>query len=72
MLVSAAQENPDAFEAYIMRPGLVVSKYGTVMDMIRGLAPSVRVDVLAKAMVEAAINGNQKRTFENAEIQVAG
>ncbi|RMJ23049.1 Nucleoside-diphosphate-sugar epimerase [Aspergillus sp. HF37] len=72
VLISAARENPDTFEEYIMRPGLVVGKDGTVIDMIRGLWPSVRVDILAKAMVETAVNGNQKRFFENAEIQVTG
>jgi hypothetical protein len=48
------------------------SRFPQLCNSTMFLTGLVRVDVLAKAMVEAAVNGNQKMTFENAEIQVAG
>lgn len=52
-----------------MRPGLVLTKGGTVTDFLRGLAPSVRVDVLAKAAVDVAVHGNEERLLENGVIR---
>lgn len=42
---------------YIMRPGMVLAKEANLRDMVRGLAPSVTVNVLAKAMVKMALDG---------------
>lgn len=63
-----AEANPDAFEAYIMRPGLVPSMQGTIRDRLWGLFPSVRMDRLARAMIDIAINGNKDTTIENQTI----
>lgn len=68
VLVAHEEENHDAFESYIMRPGMVLTKESSVVDWIRGAAPSVRVDVLAKAMINVAVQGGKDRIFENAEI----
>ncbi|KAA8649581.1 uncharacterized protein ATNIH1004_002252 [Aspergillus tanneri] len=67
-LLKHAEKSQRAFESYIMRPGMVLTKQRTIGDFIRGLAPSVKVDVLAKAMVEIALHGNQSRIFENSTI----
>ncbi|BCS17487.1 putative nucleoside-diphosphate-sugar epimerase [Aspergillus puulaauensis] len=68
VLLRHAQANPDAFEAYIMRPGLVPSTQGTLRDRLWGMFPSVRMDLLARAMLDIAINGNKETTIENQTI----
>ena len=47
-------------EAYILRPSMVVENWKIPM--------TVRVDDLAKVMVDLAVNGNSHKTFENSEI----
>ncbi len=51
-----------------MRPGLVPSMQGTIRDRLWGLFPSVRMDRLARAMIDIAINGNKDTTIENQTI----
>ncbi|RAH41289.1 putative nucleoside-diphosphate-sugar epimerase [Aspergillus brunneoviolaceus CBS 621.78] len=61
-------EHPATFESYIMRPGMVLSRQGTLADRVRSLAPSVRVDVLARAAVDLAVRGHSEKISENARI----
>ncbi|RAK79496.1 putative nucleoside-diphosphate-sugar epimerase [Aspergillus fijiensis CBS 313.89] len=61
-------EHPATFESYIMRPGMVLSCQGTLADRVRSLAPSVRVDVLARAAVNLAVRGHSEKIWENARI----
>ncbi|BDD54870.1 hypothetical protein MPDQ_002451 [Monascus purpureus] len=68
VLIAHGKSHPGAFEYYILRPGMVLTKNNTWVDVIRGLAPSVRVDVIARAMIKAAVHGDQKRMIENADI----
>lgn len=51
-----------------MRPGFVLPKMTNLMDMVKGLAPSVRVDVLAAAMIHVALNGIKHQIVENTAI----
>lgn len=51
-----------------MRPGFVLAKQANLRDVVRGLGPSVRVDVLAGAMVRAAMEGGMQQIVENADI----
>ncbi|RAH80800.1 putative nucleoside-diphosphate-sugar epimerase [Aspergillus japonicus CBS 114.51] len=67
-----AAEHPASFESYIMRPGMVLSRQGTLVDRIRSLAPSVRVDVLARAAVDLAVQGHSEKIWENARIAELG
>ena len=64
ILLDHAKENDDCFESYILRPGMVL-KGGTVRSFIRGLVPSVRVEVLAKSAVDVAVYGHGERLLEN-------
>ncbi|GIJ90179.1 hypothetical protein Asppvi_009131 [Aspergillus pseudoviridinutans] len=68
ILLEQAAAHPATFESYIMRPGLVLSRQGTFADRVRGLAPSVRVDVLARAAVDVAVQGHSEKIWENAQI----
>ena len=43
----------------------MVLKGGTVRNFIRGLVPSVRVEVLAKSAVDVAVHGHGERLLEN-------
>lgn len=67
-LLAHATLHGDTFESYIMRPGLVLNKTTSVVDLVRGLAPSVRVDVLARAAVDIAVRGNREKIWENGMI----
>ncbi|KAL7916748.1 hypothetical protein GGI35DRAFT_485892 [Trichoderma velutinum] len=71
-LLAHAKENSDVFESYIMRPGMVLAKDFNLRDMVRGLGPSLPVDVLAKAMQKVALEGHQKDTIENSMITAEG
>ena len=71
-LLAHVQENPDTFETYIMRPGMVLAKDANIRDMIRSLAPSVKVDVLAKVMLKVALDGSRDRVIENSTINQQG
>lgn len=51
-----------------MRPGFVLVQMTNLMDMIEGLAPSVRVDVLAAVMIHVALNGIKHQIMENTAI----
>ena len=55
-----------------MRPGLVLGKEGSVMDIVGSVAPSVRVDALAKVMLDLVLNGSKDQIFENAVINQLG
>ncbi|OJK00211.1 hypothetical protein ASPACDRAFT_60059 [Aspergillus aculeatus ATCC 16872] len=65
---SAAAEHPATFESYIMRPGMVLSRQGTLVDRVQSLAPSVWVDVLARAAVDLAVQGHSEKIWENSRI----
>lgn len=73
VLLAQAKDNADLFESNILRPGMVLSKGGSFTDWIRGLAPSVRVDVLARTAVNVAVrNGSGEKVLENEAIKSWG
>ena len=51
-----------------MRPAMVLTKETSVQSLILGLGPSVRVDVLARVMLDVALKGSSERIMENATI----
>lgn len=51
-----------------MCPGLVPFTKGTLRDRVWELFPSIRVDILARAMIDIALNGNKETTIENQTI----
>jgi hypothetical protein len=51
-----------------MRPGMVLAKETNVKDIVRGLLPSVRVDVMASKMLDVALKGSDHQIFENTDI----
>ncbi|KAL9079234.1 MAG: hypothetical protein Q9157_001852 [Trypethelium eluteriae] len=67
-LIAHADEHPNDFETYIMRPGFVLAKDTNLRDMLKGLAPSVKVNVLASAMIKSALGGNEHQIVENSMI----
>ncbi|CAL5873064.1 uncharacterized protein PFLUO_LOCUS7333 [Penicillium psychrofluorescens] len=67
-LLSLAEAHPNHFDAYIMRPGMVMSSELTLRSMLLCLTTSVRVDVLAGAMLDLALDGVEKKIWGNAEI----
>lgn len=63
-----AEENP-RFNPYFMRPAHIHPEdfsFGTAV--INALFPSIKVADLAVAMIDTALNGNDKQTMENADL----
>ncbi|MCJ1267560.1 hypothetical protein MMC22_007445 [Lobaria immixta] len=67
-LIAHAQQHQDTFETCIMRPGFVLAKETSLRDVIKALAPSVRVNVLAAAMIHVVLNGSKHQIMENKAI----
>lgn len=56
-----------------MRPGMVLTKDGSALDLVRGLGfPSVKVNTLAKVIVDVALNGSKDDSLENVLINQLG
>ena len=58
----------EKFDSYVVRPGMVLRKKWAVTDWIWGAGPSVRVDVLAKAMINLALEGGKEKIIENSDL----
>ncbi|KAJ5182851.1 hypothetical protein N7492_000467 [Penicillium capsulatum] len=66
-LLEFARGSP-GLEAYIMRPAMVLSREVSLHRLVFSLGPSVSVDTLAGKMVRLALDGGDKKMWENAEI----
>ncbi|KUI55976.1 Protein FMP52, mitochondrial [Cytospora mali] len=71
-VIEHAKKNPGAFEAYVMRPGLVLKKEFNLADVGRSFITSVRVDALAKVTIDVALNGFEREIWENGDIVERG
>lgn len=67
-LLAFAKGHAD-FQSYIMRPAMVLSREMNLHKLVFSLAPSVSVDVLAGSMIELALKGGDKDTWENVDIK---
>lgn len=67
-LISYAKDHESRFESYIMRPGMVLAKEMTIRSLVFSLGPSVKVDALAKVMIDLALRGNERQVLENNNI----
>jgi hypothetical protein len=47
---------------------MVLSKETNLRSLVFGLGPSVRTDILAAAMLEVAVKGNEQQILENSDI----
>lgn len=52
-----------------MRPAMIISPGMSLHSIVFGLGPSVKVDVLARSMVELALKGGDKAVWENADMK---
>ncbi|KAL4748763.1 hypothetical protein BDW72DRAFT_146943 [Aspergillus terricola var. indicus] len=68
------ERNPETFEVHVMRPGPVATTAGTLHDRLLELVTSLRTDILAKAMIELALNGSGdgERVYGNSRIVELG
>jgi hypothetical protein len=67
-LVDIAEGN-EGFETFIMRPGgILPADSGGLMNALGAIIPSVKVDHLAKVMIEIALSGSKEQTLENGAI----
>ncbi|RDW68246.1 hypothetical protein BP5796_08903 [Coleophoma crateriformis] len=71
-LIGYAEKHPNTFETCILKLGLVLKKETNLRDMFLGLAPSVRVDVVGRAAIRAAVDGIKEQTLTNSAIKEFG
>lgn len=71
-LIEHSRKNSAAFESYILRPGFVLKKEFNLLDVARSLAPSVRLDAIAKVTIDIALNGFGNDTLDNEAIVQRG
>ena len=59
--------NPSNFSTFVVRPGYVLAKQPGVLNSVMGLSKAwtIRVDDLAAAMVEIALEGEGEQIVEN-------
>ncbi|KAK7743908.1 hypothetical protein SLS53_003930 [Cytospora paraplurivora] len=67
-LIGHAKRNPAVFESYILRPGAILDEGYSLRKIAWSLGPSVRVEALARAMIDIALNGFEKDTLENKDV----
>lgn len=71
-LVEFAKKTP-GFESYIARPASVQPKNnGAIMSAVMSLLPSVRVDQLAATLIDLAVHGGDRQTWENGQLAMRG
>ena len=56
----------------MVRPAGVLPKKTSLLGLVLGLGPCVRVDAVAAVMVEMCVHGSQKVTVENDELVSRG
>ena len=66
--------NEGLWETVIVKAGFVVSKEGRsprdIMGWVMGTTKSIRVDELAAAMIDVAINGSMEDTLQDCQAMV--
>ncbi|KAJ5631962.1 hypothetical protein N7490_008301 [Penicillium lividum] len=67
-LLKFAEAHADS-KPYVMRPAMFISQGMSLHSLVFGLGPSVKVDVLAKSMIELALKGGDKAIWENADME---
>ncbi|KAI9653865.1 MAG: hypothetical protein M1821_006896 [Bathelium mastoideum] len=70
-LITYAEVHRDSFETYVIRPAFVLAKETSLVNTLKSLAPSVKVDVLAMIMVDTALRGSKDQIMENGVIKQA-
>ena len=72
-LLDFTAEHKGAFDAFIIRPAVVIASDGGVAWVAECLrAPVVSVQRLAAVMIELALNGGQEKIWENRELVSRG
>lgn len=72
-LLELAKENSEALETVIIKAALVVGKKKPVPDFVLGVSRNaIRVDELAAAMIDIALNGSATDTVGNARLRQMG
>jgi hypothetical protein len=65
--------NGDGNEMHIARPGFGCMKAGSVKNTVLGMfLPTIRVDPLAAALIDTAVNGGEGPMHENKDIMRKG
>lgn len=63
----------DQLEVRIARPAFVVKKdISAVVSALYSVLPYIKVNALALAMLDTALNGSKSQTLENAELAAIG
>jgi hypothetical protein len=63
----------EGFEVFITRPSGVTPKdRGVLKSIAAAIVPMIKVDELAAAMLDIAVNGSDQQTLENHDLVVKG
>jgi hypothetical protein len=63
----------EGFEVIITRPsGVTPKERGVLKNIAASVVPMIKVDELAAAMVDIALNGGEKGTWENRDLVERG
>ncbi|KAJ8062651.1 hypothetical protein OCU04_009173 [Sclerotinia nivalis] len=57
-----------AFTVYLVKPGAVLPRRGAILQCILGSSLSIGIGHLGATMVDLAVQGNDKRVFQNNDI----
>ena len=72
-LLELGKKHGTALDVRIARPAFVTSKSSSsVVGALWNMLPSIKVDILARGMVDIALNGSAKEVFENADLVTQG
>ena len=72
-LVDFESKHSESFETVILKPGGVLGKTNPIPQVVYGVARAIRVNTLAGAMIDIALNGRKgKQTLENSDLEERG
>jgi hypothetical protein len=71
-LIAFANEHPDTFQSFIVRPGGVLARGNRMPSPLIDLTRSVKVDELAATTVEIALTGSEEQIVENWKLREFG
>lgn len=67
-IVAYGEDNTDTIETFIVRPGVVLTKGMHLSCVAFRVTPSIPVDKVASQMVDLALAGSKRQTWENSRM----
>jgi hypothetical protein len=71
-VLQKAEEHRGRLEVFLLRPGPVLGKTSSLSHAVFGKTWSIKVDDLAAALLDSAMNGGSPQIEENREVVARG